>query len=214
MPLTEECRRAANDEWIARTGPAAADRLRLFRDRTPELIFRGDPMIHFLIVPPAIGYWLEHYWRAPSLGTWASIGVFAGGWLVWTLVEYLMHRFLFHALARISRPLAFVLHGHHHVSPLEQSRLAATPVMIVSMAALFGGLWELALPSPLWMLAMSGSMCGYLAYEAVHHLVHHDRPKNWVLRAIAKHHLAHHYETSDRRWGISSPLWDWIFRSS
>lgn len=57
-------------------------------------------------------------------------------------------------------------------------------------------------------------MSGYLAYEALHHRAHHERaPKSRVLRALVRHHLRHHYLAPDACWGISSPLWDWIFRT-
>jgi sterol desaturase/sphingolipid hydroxylase (fatty acid hydroxylase superfamily) len=175
----------------------------------PEhLIFRGHPALPFVLAMPAIGFFLE---RAPPLDPLASVGIFALGALAWTLVEYAMHRFLFHL--RRAKTIAFIVHGHHHVSPRELSRLAATPVQLGSLALLLAGFWQLALPSA-WTLAMAGTLSGYLAYEALHHVAHHETPKNALVRALARHHLKHHYEHPDACFGISSPLWDWIFRTS
>lgn len=210
-PITDECLEASAEPWRARSGARAAERLRLFRDFIPErLIFAGHPALPFVLVAPAIGVCLEIARPARA----GSALLFALGVLGWTLVEYAMHRFLFHAPARrpLARVLAFVVHGHHHVTPREPSRLAATPVQIASLALLMGGLWELALGAARLPTVMAGTLSGYLAYEAIHHLAHHDQPTNRVLRALVRHHRRHH-ERGDGCWGISSPLWDWVFRT-
>ena len=165
------------------------------------------------MLAPIFG-WLLDAWRAsPGLGSLGAVGVFALGALGWTLLEYVMHRFLFHWPTRgdVGRVVTFVVHGHHHVTPREPSRLAATPVQFGSMIAAAYGLWVLALGPSTGALATAGTIAGYLAYEAIHHLAHHGRPRSRLARALVRHHLAHHYETPDRRWGISSPLWDWVF---
>lgn len=198
-----------------RPGRHASRRIRLFRDFVPEhLIFRGHPALPFVLVPPVVGFWLDRWMAGPAAGPLASGALFVGGALLWTLIEYLMHRFLFHFPARgtLARVVRFVVHGHHHATPLERSRLAATPVQLTSMALLVGGVLRLALPD-LWTMAMAGTLSGYLAYEAMHHLAHHGAPRRGLVGAIARHHRRHHYEAPDACWGISSPLWDWVFRT-
>ena len=214
-PITDECLEASAAPWAARAGARAAERLRLFRDFVPEhLIFRGHPALPFVLVTPVVGFCFERYAERPAHGLLGSALLFALGVLGWTLVEYLMHRFLFHVRVRGPRAkvIAFVVHGHHHVTPREPSRLAATPVQIVSLALLLGGLWQLAVGPLRLPIVMAGTLAGYLAYEAIHHLAHHDQPKSPVLRAIVQHHRRHH-DRGEGRWGISSPLWDWVFRT-
>jgi sterol desaturase/sphingolipid hydroxylase (fatty acid hydroxylase superfamily) len=214
VAVTDECREAARSPWRARPGPEAARAIRLFRAFVPErLIFRGHPALPYVLVVPVIGWWLDRYLARPAYGLFASLGLFALGVLAWTLVEYTMHRFLFHLPAKSERAklFAFVLHGHHHVTPDEPDRLAATPVQFGSLALLMAGLWQLALGHG-WMIAMAGTMSGYVAYEAVHYLAHHGPPPAF-LRAFVRHHMRHHYERPDRNWGISSPLWDFVFRT-
>ena len=175
----------------------------------PEhLIFAGHPALPFLLVTPAIGWLLE----AAPRNAWAPALVALGA-LTWTLVEYAMHRWLFHFPSRRDpgKVTTFIVHGHHHVSPREPSRLAATPVQIGSLALLMLGVFQLTLGAG-WSMAMVGFLAAYLAYEAVHHIAHHGRPRSRLLRAIRRHHLSHHYEHEGRAaWGISSPLWDWVF---
>lgn len=156
-------------------------------------------------------------WRALALGVapLVGLGLFAVGWLAWTLVEYLMHRFLFHWPARgeTARIATLLAHGHHHVWPQDPRRIAATPIQAVSIALLFHGLFRLTLGDAWSWAALSGAMAGYVAYEAVHWMCHHGRPRSRVLRALKDHHMRHHHLAPASRWGIGTPLWDWIFRS-
>lgn len=214
-PITDECLAASREAWTARPGAAAGSRIRLFRDFVPErLIFAGHPALPFVLVTPAVGYALDRHAAQPPAGALGSALLFALGVLGWTLVEYLMHRFLFHPPARspLVRVIAFIIHGHHHVTPRERSRLAATPVQIASLSLLMGGLWHLALGPERLPILMAGTLSGYLAYEAIHHLAHQEQPTSRLLLALVRHHRRHH-ERGDTRWGISSPLWDWVFRT-
>ncbi|MGF1469403.1 MAG: sterol desaturase family protein [Sandaracinaceae bacterium] len=213
-PFTEECIEGALAPWAARPGRRARQRVELLRSAAAEiLLLRGHPVLPFLLATPAIGWLLERH-RSAGLGLVEGALAAGGGWLGWTLVEYLMHRFLFHLPGRndVLKVVGFVVHGHHHVAPLSPSRLAATPLQLASVAALLWGAWSLAL-GPLAPAAMAGSLFGYLAYEAAHYQAPHGRPTSRWLRALRDHHLKHHYERSDRRFGISSPLWDVVFRT-
>ncbi len=182
----------------------------------PErLVFRGHPALPFVLCLPVIGFWLDRYAARPTLDLGLAVALVAAGGLGWTLLEYLMHRFVFHFRARgpVGRVVAFIVHGHHHVTPLEPSRLAATPMQLGSLALWVGGLVRLALPDG-WTLAMVGFLAAYAAYEAIHHLAHHDPPRRGPLAPLVRHHLRHHYESPEACWGISSPLWDWVFRTA
>ncbi|MFK7985581.1 MAG: sterol desaturase family protein [Sandaracinaceae bacterium] len=212
--ITDACVKAARGPWRARRGPNAARRVVLFDDFVVEkLIFRGHPAAPFVVLVPVCAWLVEaapH--RDGQLAPW--LGVFALGAVAWTLLEYLMHRFLFHlpTSGDAGRVFTFILHGHHHVTPAETSRLAATPVQFGSLFAAVYGV-SMAAAGAWGALFTAGMIVGYLAYEAVHHTAHHGRPKGRVMRWLVRHHLAHHYESPDRRWGISSPLWDWVFRT-
>jgi sterol desaturase/sphingolipid hydroxylase (fatty acid hydroxylase superfamily) len=38
--------------------------------------------------------------------------------------------------------------------------------------------------------------------------------KKGLLKVIRQHHMAHHFKTPEMRFGVSSPLWDIIFRTN
>jgi sterol desaturase/sphingolipid hydroxylase (fatty acid hydroxylase superfamily) len=127
------------------------------------------------------------------------------GLLAWTMIEYLLHRLAFHG---------FAPHSEHHADPTD-------PIFIVAP------LW-LSLPSTAVLLAVfslaagsfaagasivAGVIAGYLAYEAIHLRIHSPAPGGALLRALRKHHYYHHFASDQVCFGVTSPLWDWIFRS-
>jgi dihydroceramide fatty acyl 2-hydroxylase len=61
---------------------------------------------------------------------------------------------------------------------------------------------------------LGGFVHGYLAYDTLHHAIHLGANRSRALRWLRKHHMQHHYATPDKRFGVSSPLWDLIFRTS
>jgi dihydroceramide fatty acyl 2-hydroxylase len=126
-----------------------------------------------------------------------------------------MHRFLFHArvTSETGKIVTFLAHGHHHVYPQDPRRIAATPLQLGSLALLFWGAFELALGTRA-PIAMAGMLAGYLAYERVHWSAHHGQPRTTLGRALRRYHLAHHHRDPRHHWGIGSPLWDLVFRTT
>jgi sterol desaturase/sphingolipid hydroxylase (fatty acid hydroxylase superfamily) len=146
----------------------------------------------------------------------AGTGLLLGGVLAWTLVEYALHRFGLHlpTSSRTWRVAYFLVHGHHHHAPRDAARTVATPWQSGSLLTLLGALAWSTLGRTLGPTAarvwLAGAVLGYLAYEALHLAAHHTRPRSRLVRALLRHHLAHHAEPS-ARYGISSPLWDAVF---
>lgn len=139
----------------------------------------------------------------------------AGGWLVWTFVEYWLHRGFFHLRpdGPARRVTSFIVHRHHHVAPGDRARLVATPLYSGGLALLLLGLYTgLAGRDARWPL-LAGSLLGYLAYELAHYGAHHRRPRTAIGRALRRRHLRHHFTDPTRDFGISSPLWDLVFRT-
>ena len=143
---------------------------------------------------------------AGRLTAGVSCGAFATGILLWSLVEYLMHRFAFHG---------FAPHYQHHTNPSNSAFILAPLWLALSGAA---AVWMmLVLISGSWAAAncmLSGVVCGYISYELVHLRIHSDRPGGTLLRALRKHHYYHHFASENACFGVTSPLWDLIFRST
>ncbi|KAL8139786.1 hypothetical protein V2J09_005807, partial [Rumex salicifolius] len=145
---------------------------------------------------------------APEL---ASIVIF--GILLWTLMEYTIHRFLFHIKTKTywGNTMHYLLHGIHHKHPMDGLRLvfppAATAVLLVPLWNLFKAI---ATPSTAPAL-FGGVLLGYVMYDITHYYLHHAQPIEKIPKNLKKYHLNHHFRIHDKGFGITSSLWDMVF---
>lgn len=185
---------------------------RIFKNPVLEALTRTH-----IAVPLAL-FWsaglLTLWYSIARLGiTWLSaIAFFLCGALLFTLVEYLMHRFMYHIPADTEKRKRFqyVIHGVHHDHPRDKSRLALPPLLSVVLAVLFITLFRLAL-GPGGYAFGGGFLFGYSTYLLAHYCIHMYKPPKNFLAIIWKHHNLHHYVGDDGAFGVSSPLWDYIF---
>ncbi len=177
---------------------------------------RVHPALPPLLYLPLIGVLLYIAIGPKDLGVGKVALVFAGGLAFWTLLEYILHRFVFHWQpdTDLGRKLHFTIHGVHHDYPHDPLRLVMPPSVSIPLAVGFFGLFYLVL-GPNWSLpAFCGMMIGYLFYDMAHYHVHHHRAKNSLSLALRRYHYRHHFQQSDRAYGVSSPIWDRVFRTS
>jgi sterol desaturase/sphingolipid hydroxylase (fatty acid hydroxylase superfamily) len=132
-----------------------------------------------------------------------SVAAFGAGVLLWTLLEYAMHRFAFHG---------FAPHYQHHAEPRE-AKYIVTPLWfsVVISAALFALVRALCGSWPLAGGIAAGAIAGYLFYEWLHHRIHRSPANGRLLRLWRKHHYHHHFTDTDVCYGVTSPLWDVVF---
>ncbi|KAM0748640.1 fatty acid-2 hydroxylase [Meredithblackwellia eburnea MCA 4105] len=140
---------------------------------------------------------------------------FALGNLIWTLLEYGMHRFLFHMDEklpdhRIAITLHFLLHGIHHYIPMDRLRLVMPPLLFTVLETPFTQLAHTIFPG--WMAngIISGAFFFYVGYDTIHYALHHSRLTGYI-RSVKSHHMQHHYKEPDMGFGVTSPIWDWVF---
>ena len=141
------------------------------------------------------------------------IAAFFVGWLVWTLVEYLVHRFLFHWTFRPTRDsqlAGFLMHGYHHAYPRDPTRLVLPPLVSLPLALAFFVLAHVVLGGGAVDAAYGGFVAGYIAYDSMHYVVHHTRTRTGAIGWLRRYHLLHHHESVPARYGVSSPLWDLV----
>jgi sterol desaturase/sphingolipid hydroxylase (fatty acid hydroxylase superfamily) len=141
------------------------------------------------------------------------IGVFGLGIVGWSLTEYLLHRFVFHFRPDTGwgRRLHFIIHGVHHDHPHDPMRLVMPPSVSVPLALLVFLLLR-ALVGPAWSLPFfAGFLIGYLVYDMAHYHIHHHRSGDRLSLALRRYHYRHHFQQSDRGFGVTSPLWDKVF---
>jgi sterol desaturase/sphingolipid hydroxylase (fatty acid hydroxylase superfamily) len=128
------------------------------------------------------------------------------GLALWTPIEYVVHRYALHRLAP---------HYQHHDEPTVVAYIFA-PLWLSGGSALI--LWGLlALATGSWRrgaLVEAGTILGYLFYEAVHVRIHSAAAGGPILRALRKHHFYHHFADDTRCFGVTSGIWDRIFRTA
>ena len=140
-----------------------------------------------------------------------SVGV-----LSWTLIEYVLHRFIFHYSPRsaFGKKLVYAAHLSHHENPRATNRLfssllvslpIATPYLLLS--------WIVTGSMQAATYLFAGLSAGYFCYEWLHFQAHHRRPRLRIFRYLRKYHLLHHYQTPELRFGVTSPLFDVILRT-
>lgn len=148
------------------------------------------------------------------LGPGAGLLIFLGGFLTFTLVEYLIHRYTFHM--EVDTPqrerLQYVLHGAHHDFPKDKTRLAMPPIVSIALATAFFAIYRLLL-GDIGIPFTAGFVAGYASYLCVHYSVHAFPPPKNFLRHLWIHHALHHYQQPHSAYGVSSPLWDIVFRT-
>ncbi len=139
--------------------------------------------------------------------------LFLAGAIGWTLVEYWLHRWIFHikpSAHPLLRSIQFTIHGYHHEFPEDPRRLVAPPVLAVPVGiSLAVAIW-LCFPDH-WPPLLAGTFFGYLCYDWMHYYAHHGRPKSGARKFMRRFHLHHHYCCAVVNFGLSSPLWDFVF---
>lgn len=123
------------------------------------------------------------------------------GLLTWSLLEYAVHRFLFHSLYRRE-------HWTHHIDVLAYIGISGWKT-----SSIYAGLLLLASFTGLTS-AFAGLVVGYFSYISLHYVIH--RPGHWAHRFIpglVANHDLHHRKGIEKNFGVSSPLWDFVFRT-
>lgn len=139
------------------------------------------------------------------------IALFFSGTFVYTLAEYLIHRFIYHS-AEYKNPKKWIfkIHGMHHTTPRDKQRLVLPLPVSIPLAGLFIFIFWLIMDKYV-LLFFPGFLMGYSYYLSLHYFIHTTKaPKNFF-RYLWKHHLLHHYKNETVAFGLTFPLWDIIF---
>ena len=192
----------------------SSDSVRMFDSDLVESLSKVHPATPLVIYLPlvAAGVYLAYSRMGMPIATVAEL--FVIGWAAWTLLEYIIHRYFFHyqPSSRLGKQLHFIVHGVHHDYPNDAKRLVMPPAVSIPLAVLFYGLFFLisgrAAPA-IW----AGFVAGYVCYDAIHYAIHHFPMKSGLLNRLKQHHLRHHFHDDHAGFGVSSPRWDYVFRT-
>lgn len=140
----------------------------------------------------------------------------ASGLACWTLAEYSLHRWLYHAHWERDEAVGPIQSWHqtHHADPDEPGYRViplrgSLPIYMMLLGATYLMTGDLLYAG----LAITGMSLGYLAYEMIHGMAHHWTPRSRLGRTLKRYHLIHHYAEPEHAFGITSPVWDLICRT-
>jgi sterol desaturase/sphingolipid hydroxylase (fatty acid hydroxylase superfamily) len=149
-----------------------------------------------------------------SLG--GVLAFFAAGLLIWTLLEYGLHRFVFHVQVPIRNPrlrdLVNASHMSHHASPRDPEKVLVHPGYgLVISAVIYAVIFAICRSALSTAAMMAGIWAGFLYYEAVHYRVHFSLSPSGLIARQRRSHFYHHFTNNKRCFGVTSPLWDYVF---
>jgi sterol desaturase/sphingolipid hydroxylase (fatty acid hydroxylase superfamily) len=125
-----------------------------------------------------------------------------------------MHRYAFHFVPRTRTgvALAYLSHGVHHAYPRDPDRLVM-PLIVSAPIAVMLLLAGRAIGGAGAYPFLGGFALGYFAYDLIHYSIHRYDTKSGVLNWLRKYHFQHHFAATDRQFGVSTPIWDYVFRT-
>lgn len=156
--------------------------------------------------------WLYYGATEKGLSGLHMVLMFGLGFLFLTLVEYLAHRYFYHMdpSTRIKKKIQYAVHGVHHEYPKDKKRLAMPPLLALVYVAFFFITIKFFLGDDVYAFG-PGMLMGYTTYLFIHYAVHAYQPPKNFLKILWIHHAIHHYKDNERAYGVTSPLWDWVF---
>jgi len=186
--------------------------VRMFESDFMEFFSRVHPATPLLLYMPVVGCMLYLSLWERKLSILTVAGLFVLGILLWTLLEYLIHRYIFHyePKSHLGKRLHYIVHGVHHDYPNDARRLVMPPSISVPLAVLFYILFLLIF-GHLAPGVFAGLVFGYVCYDMLHYATHHFPMKRGLWLWLKQYHLRHHYKNDDAGFGISSPIWDYVF---
>ena len=151
--------------------------------------YYADLFFYPIVVGGFLLYDLSGEGFALHMRGWAA---FVCGALLWTLVEYLLHRFVYHKVAVVRD-----LHGMHHAHPNDfvGAPIWVSVVGFASFLSLLALLWDVEIACGL----TGGLMIGYVSYLLAHDAVHRWRlgERSWMRNHRLRHPTDLYVEVSD-----------------
>lgn len=189
--------------------------VRMFKSDFLEGLSKVHFTVPLFIFVPVIAFCIYKDFKN-AMGAITFIWLFVLGLFIWSLTEYVMHRYIFHYMPK-DKPWAlrlhFIFHGVHHDYPSDAKRLVLPPSVSIPLATLFFLMFYALLPENYIFGFFPGFIFGYLIYDETHYAIHHFNFKGSIWKNIKQHHMLHHYQDPDKGYGVSSPFWDRVFRS-
>ena len=186
---------------------------RMFKNNFFESLSKVPFYVPLIIYIPVIAVFIWLALGYAHCNFFAFLGLFVAGIIMWTLMEYLIHRYPFHYVSSnktIAR-LVWIAHGVHHDFPRDRLRLVMPPSVSIPVAIIFYLIFWWIFGRPLVYCFFAGFVTGYLIYDMMHYALHYYRFTSSVMHKLMRHHALHHYKDPGKAFGISQPFWDYVF---
>lgn len=148
-----------------------------------------------------------------ELGWGLVVVLFLSGTLLFTFAEYAIHRWVYHPPDNASagyRNFTYKIHGVHHDHPKDKQRLAMPPILSVVIGTLLLVIFRVIMHQYAFAFT-AGFLAGYALYMLIHYVIHMYRAPHNIFKALWVNHAIHHYSEDEILFGVSSPLWDYVF---
>lgn len=190
--------------------------VRMFQNDLLDKLTRIHFSVPLFIFVPVILYFIYQSFFTLGLTILAFGAYLVFGLFIWTLTEYVLHRFVFHWCppGKWGERIHFIFHGVHHDYPSDSKRLVMVPTVSIPLAALFFWLFRLMIGPVHVAPFFVGFLCGYLFYDMTHYAIHHYNFKSKFWLDLKQHHMRHHYLDAHNGFGVSSKFWDLVFRTT
>lgn len=201
-------------------GTRLAKYLKIHTGATPmaKVYFRvNHPIIPTVLFGALAATFIWLAQKQHPLSLWGILGGLLGGLFLWTLIEYALHRFVFHFTPKREpwRTLFSSLHLDHHRDTQDPGLIIAPPVVALSDSLIiFGILYLLTWNGPLALLLLAGIDLGYIFYEWVHYGVHQFNWNGGLWGYYKRYHFHHHFQKPAEGYGVTSPLWDLLLKTA
>lgn len=178
---------------------------RMFDSDFFEMFSKVHPSTPFILYIPAgllaLGWAFVNH--VTSLEVTAVF--FPLGWLTWQLMEYFIHKKLFHweGNGPFTRKMHDIVHGFHHKYPDDDTRLVMPLGASLPLVGIVGALLYTAHRPDLTVPYLIGMLFGYLWYDFIHWSTHYREPWTAWGREQRTHHMAHHFADINSNFGIS-----------
>lgn len=145
------------------------------------------------------------------INSWsAAIALFLGGWLTWTFIEYLVHRFWMHDTPLKSAKPVAEYHMVHHRQPTEMDITTMHRFLVWGLVA---ALLLLSIYISLYLMPLAGFVFGFTCYTNMHWVLH----QSWSVRIfprLHRFHLYHHCKYPNSCYGVTILWWDLVFKTT
>jgi sterol desaturase/sphingolipid hydroxylase (fatty acid hydroxylase superfamily) len=141
---------------------------------------------------------------------WSAVLAFFLGSMTWSLLEYAIHRWLGHDVRTRGNVFESEHTRHHATGDYFAGTLKKLAAAVAALGVVLVPGWWLV--GPVQGAAFATGLAGcYGYYEWMHRHAHTHAPRTAYGRWVRRHHFSHHFSDPRVNFGVTSPIWDFVF---